>query len=108
MLETGGFVAVAACASHTKLVAHIGLRVSADIMRCDERQGCKPAGAPTCWRLQIFNLETRYIATANPQGNALKGAPPRACAFSRRRRHAEQHAGHHTPWLRRVQATRGS
>ena len=24
--------------------------------------------------VQIYDLETRYVATANPQGNALKGA----------------------------------
>ena len=32
-----------------------------------------------CLGLQIFDLETRYIATANPQGNALKGARHRCC-----------------------------
>ena len=55
-----------------------------------ECQGCQPARAQTCSRLQIFNLETRYIATANPQGNALKGAPSRARLCLRRRRHTEQ------------------
>ncbi len=29
--------------------------------------------------VQIYDLETRYIATANPQGNALKGARHRCC-----------------------------
>ena len=29
--------------------------------------------------VQIYDLETRYIATANPQGNALKGARRRCC-----------------------------
>lgn len=32
-----------------------------------------PGGRECAW-VQIYDLETRYIATANPQGNALKGA----------------------------------